>query len=235
MSNQNSHKKKNSRLRNRRAVADIISTMMLMGVTVTGASTLTYFMNDAFVSGNLGTASTLDSSSLNMLLLAYDTRDSSTLLTLQDVDNQYNGFLCGSGVGTSCLGVTNDIPTNGGTEFIVFQVQNNNLDSMFLHDISLNGVSYDWDSSTAGVTLDTTAPLTSGKYPSDGMFSILPVGSAPIKQSSSIQLQSGDIVNVLVKLSSTEPDIQLNQGIRLLIDLGNIRPIEFVLEAGDAR
>jgi len=39
--------KKNSRLKNRRAVADIISTMMLMGVTVTGASTLTYFMNDA--------------------------------------------------------------------------------------------------------------------------------------------------------------------------------------------
>ena len=37
-------KKKNSRLKNRRAVTEIISTMMLMGVTVTGASTLTYFM-----------------------------------------------------------------------------------------------------------------------------------------------------------------------------------------------
>ncbi|MFB5607244.1 MAG: hypothetical protein ACE5RG_03985, partial [Candidatus Nitrosomaritimum yanchengensis] len=62
-------KKKHSRLKNRRGVADVISTMMLMAVTVTGASTLTYFMNDAFVSGNLGTISTLDSSSLNLLLL----------------------------------------------------------------------------------------------------------------------------------------------------------------------
>ena len=80
-------KKTNSRLKNRRGVADIISTMMLMAVTVTGASSLTYFMNDAFISGNIGTISTLDSSSLNLLLLAYDTRDSSTLLKLSDVDN----------------------------------------------------------------------------------------------------------------------------------------------------
>ncbi|MFB5625604.1 MAG: hypothetical protein ACE5RQ_02405, partial [Nitrosopumilus sp.] len=93
-SNTSFEKKKHSRLRHRRGVADVISTMMLMAVTVTGASTLTYFMNDAFVSGNLGTISTLDSSSLNLLLLAYDTRDSSSLLKLIDVDNDItNGIV----------------------------------------------------------------------------------------------------------------------------------------------
>ena len=40
--------KKNSRLKKRRAVADIISTMLLMGVTISGATTLTYFVNDGF-------------------------------------------------------------------------------------------------------------------------------------------------------------------------------------------
>ena len=223
--------KRNSHLKNRRDVADIISTMMLMGVTLTGATTLTYFMNDAFVSGNLGTASTLDSSSLNLLLLAYDTRDSSTLLMLPNVDNQYNSLLCGS----SCVGVTNDIPTNGGTEFIVFQIQNNNLDSLFLKDITLNGVVYSWDSSTSGVQLDTTLPLTGGKYPSDGTFSLLPVGNSPIFQNKNIEIESGQIRNVLVKLSSADPDIQLNAGIRLLLDAGKIQPIEFLLESGDAR
>ena len=46
-------KKESSRLKKRRAVTEIISTMMLMGVTVSGATTLTYFMNDAFTSGSI--------------------------------------------------------------------------------------------------------------------------------------------------------------------------------------
>jgi len=122
--------KKNSRLKKRRAVTDIISTMMLMGITVAGATTLTYFMNDAFVSGNLGTVSTLESSSLNLLLLAYDTRDSFSLLTLTDVDNEnvINSFLCA----VTCSVTPNATPESGGTEFIVLQIQNNGIDSIFL-------------------------------------------------------------------------------------------------------
>ena len=226
--------KKNSRLKKRRAVADIISTMLLMGVTVTGASTLTYFVNDGFVSGNLGTVSTLDSSSLNLLLLAYDTRDSSSLLTLTDVDNEniINSFLCG----VTCSVATNAIPESGGTEFIVLQIQNNGLNSIFLEDIAINGVVHSWDSSTSGVQLDasTSAPL-SGKYPTDGMFSILPVGNGPIIQNVSIQIQNGKIVNLLIKLGPGDSDIQLNKGIRILLDTGGIHPAEFVIDSGDAR
>ncbi len=80
-------KKKNSRLKNRRGASEIISTMMLMGITIVGAVILTYFVNDAFINGNLASASSLNSSSENIFLLAYDTRDSSSLLTLLDVDN----------------------------------------------------------------------------------------------------------------------------------------------------
>lgn len=223
--------RKHFHLKNRRAVADIISTMLLVGVTVTGATTLTYFVNDGFVSGNLAAASTLSSSSLNISLLAYDTRDSSTLLNLPNVDNQYNSLLCGS----SCVDVANNIPANNGTEFIVFQIQNNNLDSLFLEDITLNGVVYSWDSSTSGIQLDTTLPLTGGKYPSDGMFSLLPVGSSPIFQDENIEIESGQIRNVLIKLSSAGPDIQLNKGIRLFLDVGKIHLIEFLLVSGDSR
>lgn len=223
--------RKHFHLKNRRAVADIISTMLLMGVTVGGATTLTYFVNDGFVSGNLGAASSLGSSSMNVFLLAYDTRDSSTLLNLSNVDNQYNSLLCGS----SCAGDPNDIPANGGTEFIVFQIQNNNLDSLFLNDITLNGVVYYWDSSTSGKQLDTTLPLTGGKYPSDGTFSLLPVGRSPIFQDENIEIESGQIRNVLVKLSSADPDIKLNKGIRLFLDVGKIQLIEFLLVSGDSR
>ena len=224
-------KKEISRLKKRRAVTEIISTMMLMGVTVSGATTLTYFMNDAFTSGSIGTATTLDSSSLNVLLLAYDTRDSLTLLTIPNADNKYDSLLCSS----SCSGNPNDLPVDDGTEFIVFQIRNNNLNSLFLKSLTLNGVDYSWDAATSTQQLEFSAPYTVGKYPSAGTFSILPVGSTPIFQNENFEIESGDTVNVLLKLNSNEPDIELNRGIRILLNFGNIQPTEFLLESGDAR
>lgn len=233
-------KKTHSRLKNRRAVADIISTMMLMGVTVTGASTLTYFMNDAFISGNLGTISTLDSSSLNLLLLAYDTRDSSTLLKLSDVDNDItngvdingNPVLCG----TTCSVNPNAIPESGGTEFIMLQIQNNGLNTIFLEKVGINNVVHSWDPLTSGQQLNAAIsnPL-SGKYPADGMFSILHVDSSPIIQNESIQIQNGQIVNILVKLGAGDSDINLNKGIHVSFNVGQPHLVEFLIDSGDAR
>lgn len=234
-------KKKNPRLKNRRGITDIISTMMLMAVTVTGASTLTYFVNDVFVSGNLGTISTLDSSSLNLLLLAYDTRDSSSLLRLIDVDNDItNGvdpetsapLLCGN----SCASASNQIPESGGTEFIVIQIQNNGLNSIFLHNMAINNVLHSWDSLTANVILNavTSDPL-SGKYPADGMFSILPEGSSQIIQKDRIEIENGEIVNILVKLGPYNSDINLNKGINVSLNVGGPHLVEFLINSGDAR
>lgn len=229
-------KEKHTRLKKRRGVADVISTMMLMAVTVTGASTLTYFVNDAFVSGNLGSVTTLDSSSLNLLLLAYDTRDSSTLLTLNEVDNEniVNSFLCG----VTCSGVTNAIPENGGTEFIVMQIQNNGIDSIFLQDVVVNNVVHSWDSTTAGILLDASVNdlgSTDRNYPADGLFSLLPVGGSPIIQKENIQIQSGETVDILVKLGPDDSDILLNKGIQILLNTGGVQPYEFLLQSGDAR
>ena len=221
------NKKKNSRLKNRRGVADIISTMLLMAVTVTGASTLTYFMNDAFVSGNLGTVSTLESSSLNLLLLAYDTRDSFDLLTVEEVDNLSNSYLCR----TSCSGNPNTIPALGGTEFIVIQIQNNGLNSISLEHVFISGVKHSWDPSTSGSTLN----LLGGEFPDDGMFSILKTGNNPNLHTDNIEIENGQIVNILIKLDSSSPDIQLNKGIPLLLNTGAVHPVEFLIESGDAR
>jgi hypothetical protein len=237
ITNQNLKRKESSRLKQRRAVADIISTMLLMGVTVTGASTLTYFMNDAFVTGTLGTATTLDASSLNVLLLAYDTRDASSLMSLDTIDNEniVNKFLCG----VTCSVPPNLIPRdpggNGGTEFIVFQIQNNDLNPFYLQDVIINDVIHSWDPLTgADVTLDASAsnPL-SGKYPSDGTFSIIPSGT--LLQKSSTQIQNGEIVNILVKLGPDDSDIDLKRGILVKLNVGKMHLIEFVLESGDAR
>ncbi len=228
-----SNKKKNSRLRQRRAVTEIISTMMLMGVTISGATTLTYFVNDSFVNGNLDSVATSDSSK-NIFLLAYDTRDSSSLLTLLDVDNDATGFLCRD----TCIGSPNSIPENGGTEFIVLQIQNSGFDTIFLEDITINNIVHSWDASTSGITLDASDDYlasTNREYPADGMFSILPIRDTPILQNGSIQIQSGQTVNLLIKLGPADSDIQLNKGLRILLDTGGIHPTEFFIETGVAR
>ncbi len=228
-------KKKNSRLKNRRGASEIISTMMLMGITIVGAVILTYFVNDAFINGNLASASSLNSSSENISLLAYDTRDSYSLLTLLNVDNDSTGFLCRV---TCNVAPANSIPENGGTEFIVLQIQNSGFDTIFLEDITINNIVHTWDASTSGITLDASDDYlvgTNREYPADGMFSILRVGSNPIIQNENIQIQSGQTVNLLIKLDSMEPDIQLNKGLRILLDTGGIYPTEFFIETGDAR
>ena len=94
---------------------------------------------------------------------------------------------------------------------------------------------YSWDIATSGVLLDTTVPLTGGKYPADGMFSILPVGGGPIIQNENIEIQSGQTVNLLIKLDSVDSDIQLNKGIRVLLNSGQIQPVEFLIESGGAQ
>jgi FlaG/FlaF family flagellin (archaellin) len=223
---------KKSKLCKRRGVADIISTMLLMGITVTGASTLTYFVNDSFVSGNLATAASLDTATKSVQLLAFDTRDSITLLQLSNLDNKFDQKLCG----VSCTGVnlSDNIPYSGGSEFVVIKIKNNSINSIFLENIQLNNVLHTWDPQTSAATLNTVQNLSlGGNYPRDGKFSILPISSTI--QYANNEIQSGKTVNLLIKLGPNDQDILLNNGITVLLNIGSIHPVEFLIESGNAR
>ena len=228
----NSQSEKKFTLCKRRGVADIISTMLLMGLTVTGATTLTYFVNDSFVSGNLATASSLNTATKSVQLLAYDTRDSTTLLQLSNLDNKLDQKLCG--VSCTGVGLSDKIPVNGGSEFIMIKIKNNGINSVFLENVRLNNVVHTWDSQTSGAPLNTVQDLSSGgNYPHDGKFSILSISSTI--QSINNEIQSGKTVNLLIKLGSDDPDISLSKGIRVLLNIGDVHPVEFLIESGNAR
>ena len=228
----NSQSEKKFTLCKRRGVADIISTMLLMGLTVTGATTLTYFVNDSFVSGNLATASSLNTATKSVQLLAYDTRDSTTLLQLSNLDNKLDQKLCG--VSCTGVGLSDKIPANGGSEFIMIKIKNNGINSVFLENVRLNNVVHTWDSQTSGAPLNTVQDLSSGgNYPHDGKFSILSISSTV--QSASNEIPSGKTVNLLIKLGPDDQDILLNKGIRVLLNIGSIHPVEFLIESGNAR
>ena len=228
----NSKLEKKSKFCKRRGIADIISTMLLMGLTVTGATTLTYFVNDSFVSGNLATASSLNTATKSVQLLAYDTRDSTTLLQLSNLDNELDQKLCG--VSCTGVGLSDKIPSNGGSEFVMIKIKNNSINSIFLENIQLNNVLHTWDSQTSDASLNTVQNLSSGgSYPHDGKFSILPISSTI--QSANNEIQSGKTVNLLIKLGSDDQDISLNKGIRVLLNIGSMNPVEFLIESGNAR
>jgi len=220
-------------LSNRRGIADIISTMLLMAITVAGASTLTYFVNDSFISGNLSTASSLNTATKSVQLISYDTRDASTLLKVTNLNNKFGDQqLCG--VSCTGVGLSDKLPLNGGSEFVMIKIKNNGINSIFLENIKLNKIVHSWDSQTSGTALNTMQDLASGgNYPHDGKFSIMPESS--IIQSSDNEITNGNTVNLLIKLGPDDQDILLNKGIQVMLNIGTMNPVEFLIESGNAQ
>jgi len=217
------------KFRRRKGVAEIIGTMMLMAITVVGASILSYFVNSSFNSENVTNTASLDITTNQIKLIAYDTRDSTTLMQLSGVNNKSGDQkLCG----ISCAGNVNERPINGGTEFFVIQFTNNSINSIFLSSLQLNYVVHNWDSQTAGTALNLLSDLPSGSYPHDGKFSILKTSSNI--QSSTSEIKSGQTVNLLVKLAPTASDFSLNKPMTVLLNIGSPQPVEFLIESGDA-
>ncbi len=220
----------------RRAVAEVISSLLLVVITVVGAVILTSFLDEAFVSGSLATTST-DISTKSIRLFAYDTRDSEGLLGIPNLDNKLGDDVL---LGESVSGGNEDnIPFFDGTEFLAIQIENQSLNSVWLQRVNLDGVRHVWDSDTAGIQLDTLTNDGSGdgKYPDDGKFSLMPLytGGPSPTQFFNTEIEGGQTVILLVKLSSDSQDITLNQGIRVLLNIGQAELVDFVIESGDAR
>lgn len=211
----------------RRGGSEIIAALLLVGITVVGAIILTVFVDDNFVAASQNESSS-EAKVKFIRLIAYDTRDSVELLTIPNLNNNFDDILRGAGAVS-----TNNIPNDGGSEFIVMQIENQGVRSVWLHNVYLDGVNHEWDSATNGINLDASVsdPL-SGKYPEDGKFSVLPTNSLTQKSN---ELEPGQTVRLVVKLGTDDPDLVLNKGIRVLLNIGAPQNIDFVIESGDAK
>jgi len=221
----------------RREVAEVISSLLLVVITVAGAIILTVFLNDSFIQGGLA-ASGSDSTVKTIKLVKFDSRDGGNLLGLaglnntSPVTNPTDQKLCRK----SCTPTTN--PRTGGTEFIVIQIENRSVNPIILHDVWLGNATHSWDSGTANEILDPSAssPLGGG-YPVDGQFSIFPtnVVMGTTKQNIDNQIESGQTVNLLIKLDNNNPDITLSKTIRAQFNIGSNQLSEFLIETGGAQ
>jgi flagellin-like protein len=218
----------------KRAVAEVISSLLLVAITVVGAVILTTFLDESFIAGGMA-ASGSDSTIKSIKLLKYDSRDGGNLLTLTDLNNTNiipsNATLCR----ISCS--ANLKPLDGGTDFIIIQIENQSVNPIFLDKIFLNNATHSWDSSTGGVLFDPTGTITNGEIPGDGKFSILStdIDMGITKQNIDNQIKNGAEVNLLIKLDNSNPDIPLGKTLRAQFNIGDAHLSEFLIDSGGAQ
>ena len=215
-----------------RGVSEIISMLLMIGITVVGGILIMSFFSE----GNIveisdeivkkGTVKTL-------LVSGYDTHDSKTLSGIVNMNNKLDNKLCTK----TCKTNTNKIPSSSGTEFIVLKIRNIGPNFVTLENILVNNIAHTWDTSTADVILDTSADSSSGKYPSDGKFSIISLdNNTPINQRANNILEPTMEVRVVVKLSgSIEPDISLRKAIVIFISDSELDLERVVITSGDVK
>jgi flagellin-like protein len=223
-----------STLKKRRGGAEVIASILLVAITVVGAVILTTFLDETFIAGGVA-ASGSDSTIKSIKLLKYDSRDGGNLLTLTNLNNTSTAPSDGSLCRISCF--PNQKPLDGGTDFLIIQIDNQSVNPIFLDKIFLDDVTHSWDSVTAGVIFDPTGTIINGDIPEDGKFSILPtdIDIGNTRQNIDNQIKNGAEVNLLIKLDNSNPDIPLGKTIRAQFNIGDVQLSEFLIDSGGAQ
>ncbi len=223
--------------RKRRAVSEIIATLLILGVTVAGAVLISSAMESLTLpSSSRGTASEVHPESVS--LIGYDTRDSTNLSGVTGLDNNYiesNPSL----VTVGAIEV-DKLPSQDGTEFIVLHLRNLSTNSIFLHNVLINNVKHSWDTDAATQVLDPTfTGVTTGQFPADGKFSIIPIyngAGPPFTQLGTNEMVGDEEVRVIVKLSGNIlQDIEMWDALRIQVNYGGVQPAEYIILSGDAK
>lgn len=225
----------------RRAVTEIVGTLMILVVTVAGAVILSNLLSDQFfaIDQHPTTEARIDS----IRLTSYDTRDSVELTNVPNLSNTFNQLLCTASCAITAdpnnlpSNVVNPDPTDQGTEFIVLQIRNMNINPVLIQNVLINNVGHTWDNTAVGtLNLDDNLGL-GGNYPRAGTFSIIPVqNDAPIQQLGTNEISGDGEVRLVVKLSDSIPqDIGMWSSLRILVNFGGSQPAEFIILSGDAK
>jgi len=213
----------------RRAVSDIIATLLMVVITVAGGIVVLNFVQTTDIIQSTETISS-EEASISIKITGYDSRDSSDLSGISTMDNLLDQKLCT----TSCSGAIDKIPANFGTEFIVLNIRNDGAGSAYLGSIFVNNVLHTWDSLTATVALNASIDPVGGSSPRDGQYSIIPPST--LTQESSTEIKTGNDRRIVIKLSpSITSDIDLTSAIRIIIDAGRADPFNFVILSGSTQ
>jgi len=206
---------------------------MLITITVVGAILVSSLMKDTLLI-RADEDSTFNVFAHSIKLTGYDTRDSEDLSGINNLDNQFNLALCT----VSCKLNDNVIPSNNGTEFLVLNLRNKNVNSININNIQINEIVHTWDFKTGGEILDASNnDPDGGSYPFDGKYSIIPTSNnLPILQREQPKVAGDEEVRLVIKLSDIlSQDVNLGKSMRVKINIGTSQTPGFIIQSGDIR
>ena len=201
------------KLQSKRAVSDIIVTLLLVAITVVVGIIMFGIVKDT------GIAESVTSEVSNPLgfeggvkLIAYDARDGSDLSGITAIDNT--------------LETPNTALKDG--EQIIIEISNEGIASIFLNDVIVNEVSHTRDMTVTGNAVEA----------SEGKFLIIErsnpdSGSPQIKTTN--EINGGTSVRLIIGLDNDLSDIDINDAIRIKIDATGFDLQNFIITAGHAR
>ena len=119
----------NLKFSKRRAVSEVISTVLILAITMVGAVFISNIIQDSMLTST-DQLPHADISPNSVRLTAYDTRDSTTISGISSLNNYFSQTLCTIG----CQANANNVPSllNGGTEFIVIQIRKTNINLLLI-------------------------------------------------------------------------------------------------------
>ncbi len=219
-------------LTKKRGLSEIIATLLLLVITITGSAFLALIVQGGGFSASASNPLASAYPAYSIKMMGYDTRDAANLLEISSIDNKFDEKICTA----SCQGSADNIPTDvaSGTEFIVLQIKNVSPNLVYIKSIQINGMLHLWDEQTGGKLFDASASDLSGNYPLNGKFSILQMSN--LVQKSDNKLSEDEEIRLVIKLSkSISPDILLSKPIQVLINFGSTRATELVIVSGDTK
>lgn len=194
----------------RRGVAEIITTMLLVAMTVIGAVLVVSFFSDSGGGAGIGAVVTsIENPRQSIKLTGFDTRDGVDLSGISDIDNTKNS--------------PNPTLTKG-SEFIVLSIRNIALEPTFLAGVLVNNLVHTHDTSPTGIV------------PAAGKFTLVNTTNPSPGLRTSTEIGAGQDLRVVVKLSSSLTDnIPINKAIKIVFDHGSTDVKEFVITSGTTR
>ena len=192
----------------KRAVADIIVTLLLVAITVIGGTIIFVIVKDSgiaeSVTSDVSQPLTFEG---GIALSAYDTRDGADLSGISTIDNT----------------LETPTPALKAGEYIVLKITNNSPNSIFLNGITVNEISHTFD------TAATLPPASGGKF-----FIIPGTNAQGTTPQSSSEIEGGKSVRIVVKLGSIT-DISIGDAIRVAVDATGFDLQNFIITAGNSR
>lgn len=208
----------------RRAVSEIIVTLLLLGITIVAGTLVWVTLSGSTEQLSLQTEDILEpsGSERDIILVGYDTRDGADIGGFTNIDNSNDGALRNN-------------------EFIVLKLRDRLDGDILIDKVLINQTEHVWCSTSSTPTCDASITLTSALVlsdtPSEGQFIIIN-GTNPDHTTgvnlSQIILEGADF-RLLVKLETDLADIAVNKPIRVGVVVVGFDPTFFVISSGGTR